>query len=185
MTQNKCLWNIKIVNYLKYILELIPLAIILTERIWTMFTICTIKKHCSQLLASTSASLQSELSFLNDRAPLNRRWIKSNFLKSRNPPIQKALLSQRDIRMSSTYSELYTKTMYKSIEKKGLLLYFSLFALNKYLVLWTLTIMRNLRQHYDMLTALPGVTVQCWLNVNYMWSNNTPSNDLWEIYSIQ
>lgn len=105
--------------------------------------LCTIKKKKhSQLLASTSASLQTELSSQNDWAPLNRQRIKSNFFKSRYPPIQKALLSQRDIRVSSTYSELYTKTMYKSIEK-SLLLYFSLDASNKYLVLWTLTTMHN------------------------------------------
>lgn len=38
--------------------------------------------------------------------------------ENRKPPIQKALLSQRHIGISSSYCELYTKTMYKSIGKK-------------------------------------------------------------------
>lgn len=91
------------------------------KRICTMFNycrqFCTIKNN-SQLLAFTSGPMQAELSFLNARAPLNRQRIKSKLMISRNPPIQKALLSQTDIRMSSIYSELYTKTMYKYIEKQ-------------------------------------------------------------------
>lgn len=73
-----------------------------------MFThcrlLCTIKTY-SQLLALTAASF-FKLSLL--------LWM--TFWKSRYPPIHMALLSQRN-RVSSTYSELYTNTMYKSIEK--------------------------------------------------------------------
>lgn len=83
-----------------------------------LYTICTIQKLFSAACVWVQLHCKLTSALWTTKSSLNRRWIKSNSLKSRSSPIEKALLSQWDIRTSSSYSELYTKTMYKSIGKK-------------------------------------------------------------------
>lgn len=93
----------------------------------------------------------------------------------RNPPIQKALLSQRHIGISSSYCELYTKTMYKSKEKK-VCCYISVYLL--WINIWWMNSDDNSHpQHYDTVTAL---CFKWWPEAKYMWSKKTPLNDLYK-----
>lgn len=83
-----------------------------------------------QLLASTSTSLQTELS-----SP-NRRWI-----KSRNPPDENRCYVQKQ------YTSPWNET--------GVLLDFRIFHLNKYLVSWALTLMDDVFTAHPVVQRRP------------------------------